>query len=104
MLTLEREATGGLPDYATALWFTIMLITTIGSEYWPRTPEGRLLCILLSLYAIGVFGYITAALASFFVDRDREASSPQRDTGSKALEALRAEVVALREELQASRS
>jgi voltage-gated potassium channel len=102
MLALEREAAGGLPDYASALWFTIMLLTTIGSEYWPRTPEGRLLCLLLSLYAIGVFGYITAALASFFVDRDREertANPASEDT----VQALRLEIVALRQELGARR-
>jgi voltage-gated potassium channel len=102
MLALERDARGGLPDYASALWFTIMLLTTIGSEYWPRTPEGRLLCLLLSLYAIGVFGYITAALASFFVDRDREERSP--DLASEdTVQALRMEIVALRQELGARR-
>ena len=100
MLAFEREAVGGLHDYASALWFTIMLLTTIGSEYWPRTPEGRVLCILLSLYAIGVFGYITAALASFFVDRDREERAPQ-EASERAVEALRLEIVALRQELRA---
>ena len=104
MLALERDAAGGLPDYASALWFTIMLLTTIGSEYWPRTPEGRLLCLLLSLYAIGIFGYITAALASFFVDRDREEHAPRDARGRDAVEALRVEIVALREELQTRRS
>jgi voltage-gated potassium channel len=104
MLALEREASGGLQDYASALWFTIMLLTTIGSEYWPRTPEGRLLCLLLSFYAIGVFGYITAALASFFVDRDREEQRPVERSEREALEALRVEVVALRHELQERRS
>jgi voltage-gated potassium channel len=102
MLALERDASGGLPDYASALWFTIMLLTTIGSEYWPRTPEGRLLCLLLSLYAIGVFGYITAALASFFVDRDREERSPEL-ASEDAVQALRMEIVALRQELGARR-
>ncbi|HJR66673.1 MAG TPA: ion transporter [Gemmatimonadaceae bacterium] len=102
MLALEREASGGLPDYASALWFTIMLLTTIGSEYWPRTPEGRLLCLLLSLYAIGVFGYITAALASFFVDRDREERGPEL-ASEDAVQALRMEIIALRQELGARR-
>jgi voltage-gated potassium channel len=99
MLALEREASGGLPDYPSALWFTIMLLTTIGSEYWPRTPEGRVLCILLSMYAIGVFGYITAALASFFVDRDREEQPPRRSGND--VDGLRLEIAALREELRA---
>ena len=47
-----------------------MLLTTIGSEYWPQTPEGRLLTFLLSLYSLGILGYITATLASFFVEKD----------------------------------
>jgi voltage-gated potassium channel len=102
MLALEREAAGGLPHYASALWFTIMLLTTIGSEYWPRTPEGRLLCILLSMYAIGVFGYITAGLASFFVERDREEQAPERLIGSD-VDGLRLEIAALRDELRGRR-
>jgi hypothetical protein len=58
----ELEAPGGpgCPDYGTALWWTTMLLTTMGSEYWPRTPEGRLLCLLLAIYAFAVFGYLTA--------------------------------------------
>lgn len=52
----------GLNDYGSALWWTAMLMTTMGSEYWPQTPEGRVLCFLLSLYAFTVFGYLTAAM------------------------------------------
>ena len=48
-----------------------MLLTTMGSDYWPRTPEGRLLCLLLAIYAFTVFGYVTAAIAAYFVDRDK---------------------------------
>jgi voltage-gated potassium channel len=44
-----------------------MILTTLGSQYWPRTPEGRVLGFLISLYAFAVFGYFTALLASFFV-------------------------------------
>ena len=60
--------------FGEALWWTAMLLTTLGSEAWPRTGEGRLLCFLLALYAFSVFGYLTAALASVFVDRDRAAA------------------------------
>lgn len=66
----EGAVTGGYSSYGEALWWTGMLITSIGSEYWPRTAEGRVLTLLLSVYGLAVFGYITAALASFFVDRD----------------------------------
>jgi voltage-gated potassium channel len=56
-----------------------MLLTTMGSDYWPRTPEGRVLCLLLALYAFAVFGYMTAAIAAYFVGKDKAAdlaSSP----------------------------
>ena len=49
-----------------------MLITSIASEYWPKTGEGKILSLILSIYGFCVFGYITASLASFFVGRDAE--------------------------------
>lgn len=69
----ELDAPGGpgFPDYGTALWWTAMLLTTMGSDYWPRTPEGRLLSLLLAIYAFAVFGYVTAAIAAYFVDQDK---------------------------------
>ncbi|HEV7268826.1 MAG TPA: ion transporter [Falsiroseomonas sp.] len=72
MLAFEpaAEVPGGFTSFADALWWTSMLLTSLGSEFWPRTPEGRTLCVLLSLYGLAVFGYITASLASLFVGRD----------------------------------
>lgn len=62
----------GLNSFATALWWTAMIMTTMGTDYWPKTAEGRALCLLLALYAFGVFGYVTASLASFFIGQDAE--------------------------------
>lgn len=74
MYRFELDAPGGagFPDYGTALWWTAMLLTTMGSDYWPQTAEGRLLCLLLAIYAFAVFGYVTAAIAAYFVDRDKD--------------------------------
>lgn len=47
-------------------------MTTLGSQVWPQSEEGRLLCFLLALYAFTVFGYVTATLAAFFIGRDAE--------------------------------
>ena len=90
----------GLNDYGAALWWTAMLMTTMGSEYWPQTSEGRVLCFFLALYASAVFGYLTAALATFFIGRDAEADESEI-AGAKLIEALHAEVKALRHEIQA---
>jgi voltage-gated potassium channel len=75
MYRFELESPGGpgFQDYGTALWWTAMLLTTMGSDYWPRTAEGRILCLLLAIYAFAVFGYVTAAIAAYFVGKDREA-------------------------------
>jgi voltage-gated potassium channel len=73
MYRFELDVPGGpgFADYGAALWWTAMLLTTMGSDYWPRTAEGRLLCLLLAMYAFAVFGYVTAAIAAYFVGKDR---------------------------------
>jgi voltage-gated potassium channel len=102
MYAFESETPNGdgFKDYATALWWTAMLITTLGSEYWPQTPEGRILCFIIALYAFSVFGYVTATLATFFVGRDAEDDEAEV-AGAKSIEALREEIIALRADIQA---
>ncbi len=102
MLSFEPagEVPGGFTSYGDALWWTGMLMTSIGSQYWPVTTEGRLLCVLLSLYGFAVFGYITASFASFFVGRDAEEEAGEI-AGSGDIAALRRELQALRADLGA---
>lgn len=101
MYAFEREGEGGgLSSYGDAVWWTAMVMTSLGSEYWPRTAEGRVLAFVLALYAVTVFGYITAALASFFVGRDAEREDGPV-AGNAAIRALHAEIAALRAELRA---
>ena len=101
MYAFENPAAGGrIESYGEALWWTAMLLTTLGSETWPATGAGRALCFGLALYAFAVFGYITAALASYFVDRDAEAAD-SAVAGAQALRALQDEVAALRTEIRA---
>jgi len=101
MYTFENEVPveSGLHNYGTALWWTAMLMTTMGSEYWPKTPEGRVLCFFLALYAFAVFGYVTATLATFFIDRDADDDEAEL-AGAKSIELLQSEIAALREEIQ----
>jgi voltage-gated potassium channel len=94
------QSGNGITDYAAALWWTAMVMTTIGSDYFPKTAEGRVLCFLLSMYAVGVCGYVTATLATFFVSQDAEdeASEP---VGIASIQALQAEIAALRADIRA---
>lgn len=100
MLNFEhaREVEGGFTSYGHALWWTGMLVASIGSDFWPQTSEGRMLTMLLSLYGLAVFGYITATLASFFVGRDAEETAGPV-AGSADIKRLLEEVRALRLEL-----
>ena len=98
MYAFEKDVPGGLSDYGTALWWTTMIITTLGSEYWPHTMEGRILCIVLATYAFAVFGYLTATIATFFLGRDAEDKHSEL-AGKKQMEELRKEIAALRSTL-----
>jgi voltage-gated potassium channel len=105
MLAFEpaREVQGGFETYAGALWWTAMLLTTMGSGYWPVTPEGRVLTLLLSVYGFAVFGYITASFATFFIGQeaqDKEGEVP----GLADIAGLREEIAGLREEIRQQRT
>jgi voltage-gated potassium channel len=76
-----------------------MMVTTIGSEYFPQTIEGRVLCFILALYGFAMFGYVTATLATFFVGRDAE-NAESEIAGAEDMKALRDEIALLREEIK----
>ena len=101
MLAFEpaSEVESGFSSYGDALWWTAMLLATMGSQFWPVMAEGRILCFLLAMYGFAVFGYITATFASYFVGRDAGAE----DETESGLLALRREITALRAELREGR-
>ncbi|MDP9311333.1 MAG: ion transporter [Chloroflexota bacterium] len=108
----QIEATG-LVNYGEAVWWTAMIMTTMGSEYWPKTGEGRILGWLLSLYAFAIFGYITATIASYFVGQDAAGdqaegtgalSAQETATLRHEIATLQAHVAALTHELQRGRA
>lgn len=96
MYAFEKDVDGGLNDYGTAVWWTSMIMTTLGSDYWPRTPEGRILCIALALFAFAVFGYITATIATYFIGRDAEDKTAEL-AGTRQISDLKKEIDALKQ-------
>jgi len=89
----------GIHSYAYSLWWTAMLMTTVGSGYFPHSTPGRLICFLLAVYALSIFGYVTASIATYFIDQDVE--NPEIGLATeKSIQALREEVQALRTDLQ----
>ena len=76
-----------------------MVMTTLGSDFWPRSLEGRALCFLLALYAFAVWGYITASLATFFLGRDADRDDAEI-AGQKGLDRLRSDIASLAAEVR----
>ncbi len=56
-----------IDSYGEALWWTSMMMTTMGSDYFPKSAEGRVTALLLAVYAFAIFGYITATVASAII-------------------------------------
>jgi voltage-gated potassium channel len=96
--SLEQEGAEGtgIRSYGEGVWWTAMMITTMGSDYFPKTSEGRLLGWAIAVYAFAIFGYITATIASYFIGTDQTARSLPAEMAD-----LRAEIAALRQELAA---
>jgi voltage-gated potassium channel len=105
MYAFENEGPAGqrLATYSDALWWTAMVMTTMGSDYWPHTGAGRVLCVFLSLYSLAVLGYIAAALSTFFIGRDAEHQQGEI-AGNRSIDELRREISALRAELHELRN
>ncbi len=93
----------GIPTFGYAVWWTAMIMTTLGSSYFPQTWGGRVLCFLLAVFAFSIFGYITAAIASYFVNKDADDASS--DVASeKTIKQILHEVQSLRSEVSALRT
>jgi voltage-gated potassium channel len=99
--TFEKNAsaTQVFKSYGSSLWWTAMIITTMGSQDWPVTPEGRILCLLLALYAFAIFGYVTAILATFFIGKDRSKTKEGTEAFQK-IDSLTRQISALQKEIQ----
>lgn len=92
------EAEGSFESYLDALYWTAMMLTTLGSAYWPESPEGKTIALLLAVYSLGVLGYFTAMLSSFFVGRDAD-NEKAEVAGTRQLDDIAREIKALREEI-----
>ncbi len=101
MFALEsaQDIKGGFQTYGDALWWTAMLMTTLGGAYVPQTAEGRILNFILALYAFVSFGYITAALATFFVERDAVKREEEKLSEQPTLAEVRTEISEMRKEV-----
>jgi voltage-gated potassium channel len=70
---LENGAPGSQIDtFGDALWWSATIATTVASEIYPVTLGGRIVGFLLMLYAVGIFSYFIASIASVLVGLDAQ--------------------------------
>jgi voltage-gated potassium channel len=82
-------------SYPKALWWTAMQMTNIGSNYSMQTTGGRITCLGISIYAAGMFGYLTALFATFLIDRDAKDPKPEVER-QKSMQEIKDEIIRLR--------
>ncbi|HEX2966913.1 MAG TPA: ion transporter [Syntrophorhabdaceae bacterium] len=99
MYAFENGLARAFDSYWSSLWWTAMIMTTMGSQDWPQTQAGQLLCLFLAVYAFAIFGYVTGNLASFFIGRDSKHQDSKSHEADLA-EVLRSEIGALRHEIK----
>lgn len=97
-LDAERGQTGAtIESFGDALWWAITTITTVGyGDEHPVTTAGKFIAAGLMIGGIALLGTVTASIASWLLDRVRE-------TEETAQAATRADLIALREEISALR-
>jgi voltage-gated potassium channel len=81
--------------YPNALWWTAMQMTNISTAYSIRTTGGRIICLGISIYAAGMFGYLTALFATFLIDRDAKDPKPEI-AHQKSIQEIKDEIIRLR--------
>lgn len=92
------DAERGRPDasidsFGDAAWWTITTITTVGyGDRYPVTWQGRLVAALLMVAGIALLGTVTAAIASWFVERigavQQAVQHAERDTQAELTEVM----------------
>lgn len=101
-LDAERRADeANIITFGDALWWALATITTVGyGDHFPVTPTGRAVAAGLMLAGVALLGTITAALASWLVERITDVTELEQAATRRDFEALTAEILALRQELQ----
>jgi len=78
-LDAERgSANANITSFGDAAWWAAATMTTVGyGDHFPTTGEGRIVGLGLMLGGIALVGTVTAALASWFVEQQKEQKQQQ---------------------------
>ena len=98
----ERYLHGAtITSFGKALWWSITTVTTVGyGDVYPVTNTGRVIAVLLMIGGISLVGVVTAAPASWIIERVTEEESLMQAATVAHVEELRNEIRALGNELR----
>jgi voltage-gated potassium channel len=101
MLDAERHnPAANIHSFGDALWWAASTMTTAGyGDRVPTTGEGRAVGFALMLAGIALLGVVTAAIASWLIDRVRDVDAAAQAATRGDIAALRAEIAMLRQAL-----
>ncbi len=70
-LMFETTSDSLFKSFADALWFSVVTVATVGyGDVYPKTPQGRILAVLLIIFGVSIFGIVTASISSYLVEQD----------------------------------
>ena len=98
----ERFLPGAtINSFGKALWWSITTVTTVGyGDVYPITNTGRIIAVLLMIGGISLVGVVTAALASWIIERVSEEETVIQTATAAHIEELRGEIRELAQELR----
>ncbi len=100
VLFFDRNAEGAtIRSFGDALWWAAAMVTTINNEKYAVSPEARVIAVLIRVFAVSVFGFVTASIASYLVGREAEERAGTGDSNAVASAALREDLAAARLEI-----
>jgi len=68
-------------NYGDTLWWSATVITTMNNSDDPVSAWARVVAVAMRIYAVGVFTYLTASVASYYVGRISPGAPPPRRPG-----------------------
>jgi voltage-gated potassium channel len=95
-----KPADANIQTGGDALWWAIVTITTVGyGDFFPVTLGGRIIAFFVMLTGVGIIGALASILASILVTSNDAEPTAESDATHQELQAIRAELVRLREQL-----